>query len=163
MDIIQDEVTDDTVLFKLVISSLCDYIFPGPCTLRSVRKVGNNCIILYVCLWLRKHWRLMNQVLIFPLLQSSCLRDFKLRKSLEGFLCWAWGRVGRGGNSIYFSTGSHYSSYLTGVSVEIGYTDSIQTITHCKYSPSPRCLLEHYCLCAKRECGCSFNLVTWQR
>lgn len=47
----------------------------------------------------------MIQLFIFPLLQSSSIRDFKLRKSLEDFLLLeASVGVGRDGNSVFFST-----------------------------------------------------------
>lgn len=88
MNIIQNEVTDDSILLKSVITSLCDYSFSGPCSLTGIRQVCNNCIILYICLQFRKHWRLMSRLLIFLLLQFSYIRDFKLRKSLEDFLFW---------------------------------------------------------------------------
>lgn len=37
MDIIQDEVTGDSILFKSVIARLCDYVFSGPYSFRGVR------------------------------------------------------------------------------------------------------------------------------
>lgn len=49
MDIIQDEVTGNSILFKSVIARFCDYVFSGPYSLRGVRIVYNNCIILYMC------------------------------------------------------------------------------------------------------------------
>ena len=50
MDIIQDEVQDDSILFDSVMTGLGDYIFSGPSCVRGARIVCNHCVILYMCL-----------------------------------------------------------------------------------------------------------------